>query len=351
MSDQSQRTEQPTPRRLEKARKEGQVAVSRDLTQAAQLVVAVLVLNWSGYSLLEGLKQCFRGFWRQAWRGEVEAAGLGGLAVEALRGPLAAAGYLAAALVGTSLLSHALQTGFALSPKRLRLDWSRLSPASRLQEMPGQNMRETVKALWLFPLFAWVCWTVVRGNAEVFLRLPWQPVPAGVAAVAQTLESLLWKAALVLLALGAWDFFRQRWTLRRKLRMTRQEVREEQKDLEGNPLIKARLRRMQREFVRRRMMSRVPKASVVITNPTHYAVALEYHLETMPAPLVTAKGRNYMAERIRRVAEQHGVPIVENPPLAAALYKSCEVGAEIPIALYKAVAEILAYIYRLAREG
>ncbi len=351
MPDDSSRTEQPTPRRLQQAREAGQIALSRDLTQAVQFTVAVGALGWAADSLLEGLKQSQRGLLQEAFRSSLATGRLASVTIELLRGPLAVVGYLAVALLAASLAMHVLQTGFAITPKRLKLDFSRLNPAERLRELPAQNLRETLKALLLFPLFAWAVWTVIRQNLDIFLQLPRQSSAASIALVGSSIESLLAKAAMVLLALGAWDYFRQRHSLLRKLRMTRQEMRQEQKDLEGNPLIKARFRRLQREMMRRRMMSRVPKSSVVITNPTHYAVALEYHLETMRAPVVAAKGQNYMAERIRRVAEQHGIPIVENPPLAQALYKSCEVGSEIPVALYRAVAEILAYIFRLSREG
>lgn len=301
--------------------------------------------------LMEGLKQCQRGLLAEAFRGSLEAGRLGDVMVGLLGGPLAAAGYFGAGLLAVSLAMHLVQTGFALTPKRLKPDFSRLSPGMRLRELPGQNLRETGKAVLLFPLFSWAAWAVVRDNLDAYLQLPRQTAAAATALVGNSLESLLWKASLALLALGAWDYYRQRARLMGKLRMTRQEVRQEQKDLEGNPLIKARLRRLQRDFMRRRMMSRVPKSTVVITNPAHYAVALEYHLETMRAPVVVAKGQNYLAQRIRQAAERSGVPIVENPPLAQALYKSCEIGSEIPEALYRAVAEILAYIFRLRREG
>ncbi len=327
------------------------MAVSRDLTQALQFGLAVILMGWAAPALFEGLKQSQRGLFAEAFRGSLEAPRLGQLVIGLLRGPLAAAGYLGAGLLAVSFLSHLAQTGFAITPKRLRLDLSRLSPLARLRELPGQNLRETAKALILLPLFAWAAWAVVRDNLDGFLRLPRQTAAAGASLVGASLESLLGKGAMALAVLGAWDYFRQRQGLMGKLRMTRQEVRQEQKDLEGNPLMKARLRRLQREFMRRRMMAKVPKSTVVITNPTHYAVALEYHLETMRAPVVVAKGQNYLALRIREAAERHHIPLVENPPLAQALYKTCEIGSEIPVVLYRAVAEILAYIFRLRREG
>ena len=351
MADQSQRTEQPTARRLELARKQGQIAQSRDLTQALQFTLAVAAFGWASGALLEGMLECQRGLIREAFRGEFNAPRLAGVMAALVASPLAVVSYLAAALVAASLGMHVIQTGFAITPQRLTLDFSRLSPAGRLAELPAQNLRETVKALLLFPLFAWACWVVVRDNLDAFLQLPRVALGEATRLVGASIESLLWKAAMVLLALGAWDYFHQRTSLTRKLRMSKQEVRQEQKELEGNPMIKARFRRLQREMMRRRMMSRVPKSSVVITNPAHYAVALEYRLEGMRAPVVAAKGQNYMALRIRRVAEQHGIPIVENAPLAQALYKGCEVGSEIPVALYRAVAEILAYIFRLTKQG
>jgi flagellar biosynthetic protein FlhB len=162
---------------------------------------------------------------------------------------------------------------------------------------------------------------------------------------------LLSQAAAVLLALGVLDLVRQRRRLLTRLRMSKQEIKQEHKELEGHPQVKARLRRLQREFLRRRMMSQVPKATVVVTNPQHYAVALRYEPERMAAPVVVAKGLDHLALRIREVAERHGIPIVENPPLAQALYKSTDLGVEIPVTLYHAVAEILAHIYRLTRRG
>jgi flagellar biosynthetic protein FlhB len=158
---------------------------------------------------------------------------------------------------------------------------------------------------------------------------------------------VLWKAAALFLVWGVVDLFRQRRRYERDLRMTKQEIREEAKETDGNPQTKGRIRRLQRDLLRRRMMQEVPKATAVVVNPTHYAVALRYQMDRMAAPLVVAKGKNYLALRIRQKAVENQVPVIENPPLAQALYKTAEVGQEIPPALYRAVAEILAYIFRL----
>ena len=167
------------------------------------------------------------------------------------------------------------------------------------------------------------------------------------ARVWSAVRELLWKATAVFLVLGAIDLIRQKRKYKQDLRMTRQEVRDELKESEGNPQIKGRIRQLRRDLLRRRMMREVPTATAVIVNPTHFAVAIRYRHESMSAPLVVAKGKNFLALRIRQKAVESHVPLVENPPLAQALYKSVEVGQEIPPHLYRAVAEILAYIYKL----
>ena len=159
------------------------------------------------------------------------------------------------------------------------------------------------------------------------------------------------KMALMLFVLGLFDYLYQRWEFERSIRMSKQEIKEEYKQMEGDPLVKRRIRQRQRELARKRMMSEVPKADVVITNPTHLALALQYDREIMEAPLLLAKGEGYIARKIREVAEEHKIPIVQNPPLAQALYREVEVGGEVPEAFYRAVAEVLAFVYRLKGIG
>jgi flagellar biosynthetic protein FlhB len=172
-------------------------------------------------------------------------------------------------------------------------------------------------------------------------------VESGFQQVCGSLGTLLWKACGVFLIFGAVDLLRQRRRHSKGLRMSKQEIRDEFKETEGNPQMKSRIRRIQRDRLRHQMMKEVPTATAVIVNPTHYAVALRYSLDSMATPVVVAKGKNYLALRIRQRAMEHQVPIIENPPLAQALYRSVEVGQEIPANLYRAVAEILAYVYKL----
>ena len=184
-------------------------------------------------------------------------------------------------------------------------------------------------------------------NLSAYLSLPLLSLEPALQLVASTFKSLLWKAGFVLLLLGCVDLVRQNKRYAKTMRMTKQEVRQELKDSDGNPQIKQRVRRIQRDVARRNMMKEVPKATAVIVNPTHYSVAIRYEMDTMAAPRVVAKGKNYLAHRIRAIANDHHVPIIENQPLAQALYKSADVGQEIPVHLYRAVAEILAYIFKL----
>jgi flagellar biosynthesis protein FlhB len=348
-ADKAQRTEQATPRRTQKAREEGQVPSSREFTAATQFAITVLLLLVFAPEASEGLERAMRGMIREAFRTSLDVQRFYVLAATLLEGPLSFLWAWGAVLIGLSLLSHLAQTGFAIAPQRLVPDVNRLNPMSRVRDMPGENLSQTFRALLLLPAAAWVFWYVLDTRLEGFMRLPGQGIQAGAATVGGALLELLWQAAAALLVLGLVDLYRQRRKLQQRLLMTKQEVRQEQKDLEGNPQIKARLRRLQREMRRRQMVRSVPEATVVVTNPTHYAVALKYDADTMPAPLVLAKGLDYLALRIRAVAEEHRIPIVENPPLAQVLYRSCEAGSEIPPHLYRAVAEILAYIYRLTR--
>jgi flagellar biosynthetic protein FlhB len=204
-----------------------------------------------------------------------------------------------------------------------------------------------LQAMVMLPVFGASVYFLVRDNFTVFLTLPLGSAVSGAVQVGRTLESLLWKASTLFLIFGFVDLFRQKRQYQQDLRMSKQEVRDELKEVEGSQIMKARIRRIRRDMARRRMMHEVPKATAVIVNPTHYAVALKYDMTGLGAPKVVAKGKNYLALRIRQKAIEAQVPLIENPPLAQALYKSVDVGQEIPTQFYRAVAEILAYVYRL----
>jgi flagellar biosynthetic protein FlhB len=233
--------------------------------------------------------------------------------------------------------------GFSFA--RLAPNFNRLNVVQRLKEMPGNNLWAFSQAVVLMPVIFWLTWLLVRKQLPELFHLPLLPIASAASMAGFLLRDVLKKAAFVLMLLGVVMLIRER--ARYSRRMTKEDIREEFKETEGNPQTKARIRRIQRDLRRRNMMRDVAKATAVVVNPTHYAVALKYEQGVMAAPQVIAKGKNYLAARIRQRAVENQVPIIENPPLAQALYKSVEIGQEIPAHLYRAVAEILAYIFKL----
>jgi flagellar biosynthetic protein FlhB len=340
------RTEKPTSRRLRDARRKGQIARSRDVEQVAQLAAVLGVFAWAGRAWVEGLGAAARAGLERM--GQPPAAALeageltrlasqGAVTIGVLVGPLA----LAAAAAG--VLVAAAQGGWNVAPEALTPDWTRLSPANGLKRLsPSRVGPDLLKMVVALTVIAWISTRVVLGTLDISVSLG-RMSPAHVATVGWSqAERMLRQAAIGLAVIAAADYLLQRWRLDRSLRMTKNELRDDLRLIEGNPEVKARVRRIQREMARRRMLADVPKATVVVTNPTHYAVALLYERARMSAPKVVAKGRDLLAQRIREIATEHGVPVVENVPLAQALYAGVEVGESIPADLFGAVAEVLA---------
>ena len=347
MTDRFAKTEPPTPRRLDKARQEGQFPSAREFVAALQFVVCLAIAGAGGARWFFAFGQTTRRWLRLAFTGELSPRALERLSAELFWNHLLPLVLGGLAVVLATLGIRLATTRFGLSLKKLAPDWKRLDPLARLRELPRQNLSALVEAAILLPLFLGAVYAVARDKLDRLLTLPLVSAESGARFLGTSLMEICWKAAVAFLVFGAVDLFRQQRRYRLELRMSRQEVREELKELEGNPQMKARIRRLQRERSRRQMMKEVAKATAVVVNPTHFAVALRYHMESTAAPLVVAKGKNYLARRIRQRALEHEVPIIENPPLAQALYKSVEVGQEIPPHLYRAVAEILAYIFKL----
>jgi flagellar biosynthetic protein FlhB len=347
LADRSSRTEPPTQRRLEKARREGQFPAARELVGALQFMVMLGLAGAGGARWFAGFRGAIRALFRLAFAGDLTAQGLTHIAWQLFWNqlfPLLAGGLAVAA---ATLAFRLVTTRFGLSLKRLAPDFGRLNPASRLRDVWRQSPASVLQALVMLPAMLWAVYAIARDQLAAALALPMIGVENGCAFIAASLMGLFWKAAGLFLVFGAADLARQLRRYRQDLSMSRQEIREEVKEQEGNPQMKARIRRLQRDRARRQMMKEIPKAAAVVVNPTHFAVALRYQVDAMTAPVVVAKGKNYLALRIRRIAVEHQVPIIENPPLAQALYASADVGQEIPPHLYRAVAEILAYIFKL----
>jgi flagellar biosynthetic protein FlhB len=350
-SQQGDRTEKPTVKRKRDARERGQVARSRDLASAVSLVAVTLALGWLGARMVglvsNRLAASFTHLGTDA-HATLTSATLSGTLWADL-GLLAAVAGPPAVIAGVvSIAASLAQTGWAISPKALRLNWGRLSLSTGFGKFaPMQATAELLKALAGLAAVTVVCYALVRELIEQAPRMAaLMPVDIGVYGWAQ-LRGLLWRASLTLAVLAGADYGLQYYRWYSQVKMTRQEVKDEFRANDGNPEIKARVRRVQREMTRRRMLTAVKTATVVITNPTHFAVALTYRRGEMSAPVVVAKGQDLMAARIKKIAAKHGVPAVENVTLARALYKGAEIGDAIPGELFGAVAEVLAYLVRL----
>lgn len=341
------RTEPATPRRREEARERGQVARSADLSSAAVLLAAVLGLRFAGRPLLESLFATTTGV-----LGGLGTLGddpstimnrFGGLFAAVLLGFLPLAGIVLAASIAVTLA----QTGFLFTSDPVKPDLDRVNPITGLGRL--FSLRSLVRLLGGLLKLAivglvvgWTIWAERGGLVELSGRGVEQVSGISI----DLMQSLSLRAAIALFVLALFDYGFQKWQYELDLRMTKHEIREELKRFEGDPKIRERRRSIQRQIALQRMMAGVPQATVVITNPTHLAVAVRYE-QSMDEPVVVAKGADQMALRIREHAMEHGVPIVERKELARSLYAAVEVGQAVPSALYKAVAEIIAYVYRL----
>jgi flagellar biosynthetic protein FlhB len=347
----SEKTERPTERRIKDARKKGQIARSRDVESAAQLIAVLGVLAWTGRGYVERLGAAMRqGLERmgQMPQRTVEPGELLGFVMQGASTLAITVGPIALAAACASVFAATVQGGWNFAPEKLQPKFENLSPVKGVKKLAFQRAGfDLVKMLVAVTALTWISTRIVLATMEGavgFGRAA--PIHSAIAGWA-LIERLARQAAIVFALVAGADYLLQRWRLQKSLRMTKQEVKEDSRLTDGNPEVKAHLRRLQHEMVRRRMMSAVPQATVVITNPTHFAVALQYDRQRFAAPVVVAKGQDLLAARIREIARQHGVPIVENVPLAQALYRGAEIGQAIPGDLFGAVAEVLAYLIRL----
>ncbi|MBK5205776.1 MAG: flagellar type III secretion system protein FlhB [Polaromonas sp.] len=345
-----EKTEPASPGRLEKAREEGQVARSRELVTFVMLVTGLgglwamgeMIGGHFGDALRNGL-QFERASAFDASHMMVQAGTAVLHALQALM-PLLAM-MLVAALVAPMVLG-----GWLLSTKSLAPNFSKMNPVAGIGRMfSTESLAELVKTIIKSLLIGGVAWWVISGNLTSIMALMSEPVHA---ALPHTLRVVASSCALIigsLLLVVAIDVPYQLWSHAHKLRMSREDLRQEQKENDGDPQVKAQIRRQQQQMAKRRMMAEVPKADIIVTNPTHFAVALKYLDKEMRAPRVVAKGADLVALRIRAMAEENKIPILEAPPLTRALYRHTQLGDEIPAALYAAVAEVLAWAYQLHR--
>jgi flagellar biosynthetic protein FlhB len=345
-----ERSEQATPKRREEARKKGQVARSREIPAVSVLLTALLLFHLLGgyiYIQTSGMLRSSLAHLNTPMNTPLTVQGMQTLLLGSVKTFLAICWPFMIGLSVAALVSGYAQVGSAISSEAIKPDLKKINPLKGFGRIVSkQSLAELVKSILKIVIIGYVAYRVVKSEWIRFSLLSdqdaWQ---IGSYICMVCLRIALW-STLAMGALAGLDYGFQRWQHNKQLMMTRQEIKEELKQTEGDPLIKGRIKQLQRDLARRRMMEQVPKADVIVTNPTHLAVALQYEAGTA-APKVVAKGAGFVAERIREIATEHGVPIIEDKPLAQALYKMVDIGQQIPFALYAAVAEVLAYVYRL----
>jgi flagellar biosynthetic protein FlhB len=346
-----EKTEKATPKKKQEARKKGQVAKSMDLQSSFLLLAAFLFLLVYSKQLGQSLLALFRRGFSDYVLWDLTADSVESLFLQLtviafkMTAPVLGLAFVAA------LLSVLGQVGFLVTTEPLKMDLKKINPiegAKRIFSM--RSVVELLKSIIKIIMIFFVSYFVIKKEIYTILRLGESDVYTFI----QTMVSIVMKLGIILSALyvviSVLDYMYQRLDHEKNLRMSKQEVKDEHKKTEGDPLIKHKIKEKQRQFSMNRMIQSVPKADVIITNPTHYAVAIQYDANEMGAPTVIAKGVDYVAQRIKDVGKEHDIVVMENKPLARALYASVEVGEEIPEEMFKAVAEILAYVYRLKKK-
>jgi flagellar biosynthetic protein FlhB len=344
----SDRTEAPTPRRLEEAREEGRVPRSIELNSAVILLIGPYLLLGPGKTLFSWIREYLSQTIVHISNQELTGIGIRDLVFEASLGLFPRLGLFLGAVLLIGLFVTFVQTKFLWSTKRKKFDFERINPLSGFKRLfSGQGLVELLKALLKIALIGYVAYAFLKSRINDFIWLGNANLSNGIQAWIDLATTLAARIGITYLIIAIADYAYQRYRYMKSLKMTKQEVKEDFKRSEGDPFLRSRIRAQQRAMARNRMMSNVPKATVVITNPTHLAIAIEYNGNKMSAPKVLAKGANLIAKKIVDLARENQIPVVQNIPLARAIFKTVEVEQQIPPDLYVAVAEVLAYIYRL----
>lgn len=342
----SDRTEKPTPRRIAEAREEGQVVHSNEVNAAAILLLSVFLLQGPGRSLVMAITGTIEDTIQALPGVELSETWLKETTFNTLARIIPPLGIILLGIMITGVAVTMIQTGFLWSSKRIGFDFKKLNPKNGLKRIFSKNaLFELVKTLAKLVIIGLVTYTFLKNNYLQLVDLATMDFRTAANQITRIFFSLMTKVSIVYFILAAVDYAYQRWEYMKNLRMTKQEIKEEFKRSEGDPQLKSRIRSQQQRMARKRMMANVPNATVIVTNPTHLAIAIEYRNE-MHAPKILAKGAHKIAERIVEIAKSNNIPIVQNIPLAWAIYKTIDIDQEISPDLYKAVAEVLAFVYR-----
>lgn len=345
-----EKTEQPTPKRKHDAKKKGEAAKSMEVNTALLLFGGVLLFMFVGPALFRQFEDLSVEVFGHASTYKITPDSLPALSWQGASYIMKGLMPFFAVMLFLGLIASFGQVGINVAEEALKPNWGKINPLKGMKQLFSMNaIVEVVKGLLKMGIVGGLVYLVLRKHLREFFVLNDQSIGGILNFVGNVAMELMLKVVIALLFLAAGDYIYQRFQFNKKLKMTKQEVKEEQKQIEGDPLIKSRIRSLQQEMARRRMMQEVPKADVIITNPTHYAIALRYNGKEMDAPVVIAKGMRKIAQRIKEIAAEHDIPLIENPPLARALYDAVAIGQEIPTKFYQAIAEVLAQIYRMKK--
>nr|WP_194947710.1 flagellar biosynthesis protein FlhB [Anoxybacillus flavithermus] len=342
-----EKTEKATPRKRQEVRKKGQVAKSADVTAAFLMLIVFLVLSFSSGMWRDAITRLFRQSFQHYFFMDVTIDSVQLIFVDLLQQLALLVGPIFLAAIAAALFANFVQVGFLFTTEPLQMKLSKLDPIQGFKRIFSlRALVELLKSILKVLFVGVVTFSILWMHIDDILSLSHKSVGAIAATLGRLTIQMGLVASVALLFLSLFDYLYQRYDFEKNIRMSKQDIKDEYKKTEGDPLIKSRIKQKQREMAMRRMMQEVPKADVVITNPTHFAVALKYDEQQADAPIVVAKGADYMAQKIKDMAKKNDVMIVENRPLARALYDQTDVGMVIPEAFFKAVAEILAYVYK-----
>lgn len=343
-----ERTEQPTPKRLDDARKKGQIPRSREFNTMVIMALAAVAMIMMGQMMMHDLSELVKDHLQPSRQDIFDVSSIVRFFYEAVFDAIGLLMPFFILMILAALLAPLSIGGWAFSFEALQPKLSKLNPVKGIKRIfSAKGLIEMVKAFAKFVLVAAVAITVIWVQMEEFLQLGYESVDSALAHAGDLFATAFLLVTSALIVIAAIDVPFQIWDHTKQMRMTKQEVKDEMKDTEGKPEVRSKIRQLQQEMAQARMMDEVPHADVVVTNPTHFAVALKYDQKCMKAPTVVARGADLIAANIRRVAEENEVLLVETPPLARALYHSTDIGQEIPEGLYIAVAQVLAYVYQL----
>lgn len=343
----TEKTESATPKKREKAREEGNVAKSREIPTVLILLSSLIVLTMAGSWMFWSLTDFMHGIFLNVGTADIRVETVNTLLQIVIKKVVLILLPLLSVLIIAGIAGNLFQVGFMWSGKTLKPKLSKLNPISGVKKLFSlKSLVELFKSILKLIIVGGVAYLAIKSEVDNFPGLVQFSVIELITFIGKVAFKITLYTCLVLIILAALDYFYQRWQYEKDLKMTKQEVKDEYKMREGDPKVKARIKSVQREMAQKRMMEAVPEATVIITNPTHLAIAIKFQID-MPAPRLVAKGAGFLAKQIKEIAQIHSIPVIEQKALARIIYKTVEINEYIPEDLYKAVAEILAYVYRL----